>query len=100
MINKILSRLSGMSAMQKMRLLLIAFFALDAIILLVLGWCGVLPEYLSGALSALSLGLMLITNGISLCAKRVCARSASSVSFVSGGIMLLCAVFCAVVALV
>lgn len=43
---------------------------------------------------------MLITNGISLRAKRVCARSASSVSFVSGGIMLLCAVFCAVVALV
>ena len=98
MINKILSRLSDMSAMQKIRLLLIAFFALDAIILLVLGWGGVLPEYLSGALSALR--LRLITTGISLRAKRVCARSASSVSFVSGGIMLLCAVFCAVVALV
>ena len=34
MINKILSRLSDMSAMQKIRLLLIAFFALDAIICL------------------------------------------------------------------
>lgn len=44
MINKILSRLSDMSAMQKIRLLLIAFFALDAIILLVLGWCGVFPN--------------------------------------------------------
>lgn len=100
MINKILSRLSDMSAMQKMRLLLIALFAMGAVILLILGWCGVLPEYLSGALSALCLGLMLLINGISLRAKRVCARSASSVSFVAGGIMLLCAVFCAVIALV